>query len=152
MAVFVCLASVYSSTPQEKQDNTMRLVNIEFNYTVNPDVTQFQVYNHTDYEDGSTYEHYVDLKFTGYNIEIWNLSTADDWDNFTDYVEKGYENMSYETINGIKVYNTTAGQGEHAGEPRYEACIMDSTHKTIVQFCTPYQNETVKMASTLKFH
>lgn len=151
ITVFVCLASVYSSNPQEKPDNIVRVANIEFNTTSDSNITQFQLYNHTDYDDGSYEEQYVDQNFTGYNVFIWNLSTADDFDNFTNHVKKGHDDKPFETIHGIVVYTVSAGQGEHAGEPRYESYIVDPHFKTIVQFSTPDQNETVKIASSLKF-
>lgn len=149
ISVFACLTSVYCSNPQT--DNIVRVGNIEFNTTIDSHITQFELYNRTEYDDGTYYEQYVDENFTGYNIFIWNISTGDDWDNFTDFIEKQYVDKPSESVNGIMIYNITSGQGEHAGEPRFESFIVNNDHKTIVEFSTPNKDETVKLASSLRF-
>ena len=153
-AIFVCLASVYSSSPQEKPDNVIKVEGIEFNTSSDCNITKFKLFNTTEFDDGSFEHQYVDEDFEGYNIFIWNLSVSDDseWKNFSDHVKEQHVDDSFETINGIVVYNITAGQGEHAGEPRFEVCVINNDFKTIVEFSTPNPNETVKIASSLKFH
>ena len=151
MAIFVCLASVYSSNLQEKSDNIIKIDNIEFNTSSDSNITQFQLFNETDYDDGVYYKQYVDQNYIGYNIYIWNLSTADDWDNFTNHVKKGYDGKPYETINGVTVYNSSAGLGKHVGEPRFDSYIFNDDLKTIVEFSTPDPNATVKIAASLRF-
>ena len=152
ITAFVFLASVYSTNSQGKQDNIVRADNIEFNTTSDSNITHLQLYNKTEYDDGSYSEQFVDQNFSGYNIWIWNLSTADDWYNFTNHIKKNYESDPYETINGIVVYTSTAVKGEHVGEPRFQSYIINQDLKTIVEFSTPDQNETVKIATSLKFH
>ena len=151
ITVFICLVSVYSSAPQEKSDNIVRVDNIEFNTTADSNITQLELFNHTDYDDGSYRAQYADQNYSGYNVWIWNLSTADDWYNFTDHIKKQYVDYPYETINGVVVYTTTASVGEHVGEPRFQSYIINQDLKTIVEFSTPSQNETVKMHLSLKF-
>lgn len=150
ISVFVCLTSVYSSTSQES-DYIISVDKIRFNTTFDSNINQFQLYNGTEFDDGSYEKQYVDQNHVGYNIFIWNLSTADDWDNFTNHVKKSYEKKSYETINGVQIYTVTAGQGDHAGDQRFESYIINDDLKTIVQFSTPTPEETVKIASTLEF-
>lgn len=145
----VCLTSVYCSNPQP--DNIVRAGNLEFNISADSNITEFKLYNFTEFDDGTSEEQYVDVNFKGYNIFVWNISAGDDWDNFTDYIEKLHVDDPSQTINGIMIYNTTAGQGEHAGEPRFEALIINNDLKTIVEFSTPSPDETVKIASSLKF-
>lgn len=149
ITIFTCLTSVYCSNPQS--DNIVKVGNIEFNTTADSHITKFELYNRTDYDDGSYYEQYVDENFIGYNIFIWNISASNEWDNFTNFVEKQHIDDPSETINGIMVYNTTAGQGENAGEQRFDAFIVNNNYKTIVEFSTPTPDETVKLASSLKF-
>lgn len=151
IVVFACLTSVYSSASQEKLDNIIKIDNIEFNTTADSNITQFKLFNDTKYDDGSYCKQYVDPNFGGYNVFIWNLSTADDWDNFTNHVKKGYDDKSYETINGIQIYSVSAAQGNHAGEQRFQSYVFNKDLKTIVEFSTPTPHETVKIASSLKF-
>lgn len=150
---FVCLASVYSSTPQEKSDDIIIVDNLEFNTTADSNITQLLLNNYTEHDDGTSYRHYVDENFTGYNIHIWNVSAFNDseWNDFVTYVKKDLIDDPSETINGITIYNSTAEQGEHVGEPRFDAFIINNNLKTIVEISTPNPNETVKIASSLKF-
>lgn len=149
IAVFACLTSAYCSNPQP--DNIVKIDHIEFNTTAASNITQLEVYNHTVYDDGSYRSQYVDENFSGYNVWIWNLSTADDWYNFTDHIRKQYEGDPYETVDGVVVYTTTASSGEHVGEPRFQSYIINQDLKTIVEFSTLSQDETVKMHLSLKF-
>lgn len=149
IAVVTCLTSVYCSNPQP--NNIVRAGNLEFNTTADSNITEFKLYNFTEYDDGTSMEQYIDANFTGYNIFVWNISAGDDWDNFTDYVEEQHIDDPSETVNGIMIYNTTAGQGEHVGEPRFEALVINNDLKTIVEFSTPSPNATVKLASSLRF-
>ena len=145
-----CLTSVYSSTSQNS-DYTICIDNIKFNTTFDSNINQFQLYNDTDFDDGTYEKQYVDQNHVGYNVFIWNISTGDDWDDFSNHVKKSYENISYETINGVQVYNVTAGQGDYAGAPRFESYIINDDLKTIVQFSTPTPEDTVKIALSLEF-
>jgi len=150
IGVFVCLTSVYSSTSDES-DYIISVDNIKFNTTFDSSINQFELYDDTEYDDGSYEKQYVDKNHVGYNIFIWNLSTADDWDNFTNHIKKSYENKSYETVNGVQIYTVTAAQGEHAGDQRFQSYIINDDLKTIVEFSTPTRDETVKIASSLEF-
>lgn len=152
--IFVCLASVYSLNPQDKLDNVIKIEGIEFNTSVDSNITKFKLVNTTELNDGGFEHHYVDENFVGYNIFIWNLSVSNnsEWNDFAKYVKEQNIDSPSETINGIVVYNSSAGQGEHVGEQRFEVCIINDDFKTVVQFSTPSQADTLKIASTLKFH
>lgn len=152
IAVFTCLASVYSSTAQEKPDNIITIESIEFNTTADNNITQFKLYNKTEDVD-YYYAQYVDENFTGYNVWIWNLSELDD-SKFNDFVKNwktGYDNIPSETINGVVVYTISAERGDNVGQPRFDSYVINKDSKTIVEFATPTQNETVKMKLSLKF-
>ena len=151
IAVLACFTSVYSSNSQENTDYIICVDNIKFNTTYDSNINQFELYNDSDYDDGSYGKQYVDKNHVGYNIFIWNLSNSDEWDNFSSYVVETYDGDYYKTIDGVEIYNVTAGQGEHAGDQRFESYIINNDLKTIVKFSTPTVDETVKIAQSLEF-
>lgn len=153
IAVFACLASVYSSTTQEKPDNIITIENIEINTTADSNITQFILYNKTE-ENNCYNAQYVDEDFTGYNIWIWNLSEMDnsEWNDYVANWKTGYDNIPSETINGVVVYTISAERGDHVGQPRFDSYVINQDLKTIVEFATPTQNETVKMKLSIEFN
>jgi len=150
IAVFTCLTSVYSST-QENQDHIISVDNIQFYAPADSNIVQFQLVNDTDFDDGTYFKKYEDQNHSRYTVSIYNLSGADDWDDFKDHVKEHYENASYERVNGVIVYNMTAGGGIREGEPIFQSYVINEDLQTIVEFGTPTLNETVKIGSTLKF-
>jgi hypothetical protein len=136
---------------EESQDNVIEIGHITFNTT---NVSEFKLCNRTE-ESGAYWEWYIDENDTGYNINILNCSILDDSkfnELLEDYEDEGdFDSMASQTINGTVVYTTSANAGDHIGDARYVAYVVDNDSKTFVDICSPDPNETAKIASTLKF-
>lgn len=136
---------------EKAQDNVIEIDNVTFNTT---NVSEFKLYNVTE-DFGVDWNWYVDENDTGYNVYVCNVSFLND-SGFNQLLKDLEDDMtadsvSSQTIDGIVVYNTSANYGDRIGEVRYEAYVADNDLKSVVDICTPDLNETVKMASTLKF-
>lgn len=152
-AVIVSLSAVsaglFDGLLGQSQDNVIEISNITFNTT---NVTQFKLFNKTG-DAGECAEWYVDENDSGYNVQIYNLSAIDESDYnewFMEYLNE-LGNISSQKIDGVVVYNTTATLGDNIGDARYGAYVENKDLKTVVDICTPNPDETVKIASTLKF-
>lgn len=135
---------------KEAQDNIIKIDNIEFNTT---NVTKFKLENESNVSE-AYWKYYVDENSSGYNVWIYNDSKLeiDSWNSDVNYIKNNmYGNTPSQTVNGVVVYTTKAGHGEHVGQPRYDAYVENHDLKSIVRFSTPDPNETAKMALTLKF-
>lgn len=143
-------AGLFDGLFGQAQDNVIEIDHITFNTT---NVTKFKLFNRTE-EEGMYCEWYIDENDTGYNVQIYNLSV----ENETEYLEGlslylgTFENLSSQNIDGVVVYNTTADAGEHIGDARYATYVENRDLQTVIDICTPNPDETVKMASTLKFN
>lgn len=143
-------AGLFDGLFGQAQDNVIEIDHITFNTT---NVTKFKLFNRTE-EEGVYCEWYIDENDTGYNVQIYNISA----ENETEYLEGlslylgTFENLSSQNIDGVVVYNTTADAGEHIGDARYEAYVENRDLQTVINICTPNPDETVKIASTLKFN
>ena len=67
-------------------------------------------------------------------------------------VENSKANLPSQEINGVVIYTTSSNSGKYAGEPRYVAYIYNKDLNIDVILSSPDSNETVKMASSLKFN
>ena len=143
-------AGLFDGLFGQAQDNVIEIDHITFNTT---NVTKFKLFNRTE-EEGVYCEWYIDENDTGYNVQIYNISA----ENETEYLEglslylDTFENLSSQNIDGVVVYNTTASSGENIGDARYEAYVENRDLQTVIDICTPNPDETVKIASTLKFN
>ena len=133
---------------EETHDNVVEIDSITFNTT---NVTRFVLNDRTEDEDGN-YRWYVDENRTGYNVHIYNYSYTDDsaW-NSLKQAYKNFEigNSSSNTVDGVSVYTAAAANNIEGG--KYVAFVEDDDAHIIIDFITPDQTETAKMASTLKF-
>ena len=143
-------AGLFDGLFGQAQDNVIEIDHITFNTT---NVTKFKLYNRTEAE-GLYSELYLDENNTGYNVQIYNLSAADEneYQEWVDWYLGDFENMSSQDIDGVVVYNTTAGAGEHIGDARYAAYVENKDLQAVVTIFSPNPDDTVKMASTLKFN
>ena len=122
----------------EPQDNVIEIDNITFNTT---NVTKFELYNESE-----GFKWYVDENHTGYNVHIIDF---DEYDGITTTPET--ENAPSETVNGVVVYTKTANTGDHVGEPRYIAYVVNKDLNNEIILWSPNPNETAKMALSLEF-
>ncbi len=133
----------------QEGDNMTELDNIAFNTTVE----NFILYNNTT-DEGVYWLWYIDENDTGYNVQIFNLSAAtdsehDEW--MSEYLES-FEGFPSQDIDGVTVYNVTATTGDNIGDARYVAYVKNKDLETVIDICAPDINETVKIASSLKFN
>ena len=139
---------------KEAQDNVIQIGNITFNTTNATNFTHFKehdnssegVYETTYYantEDGGKQG-----KYTVAIIQYYDGDTAKQALNYFKQQEEGSKSV----IDGREVYLTSASVGKYVGEPRYETLIYNADLNQIVTIFSPDANETVKMASTLKFN
>ena len=123
---------------EEQKDNVIEIDNITFNTT---NVTKFELYNESD-----GWKWYMDENKSGYNIHIIDF---DEVDGLVTTPET--ENAPSETVNGVVVYTKTANTGDHVGEPRYVAYVVNKDLNNEIVLWSPDPNETAKMALSLKF-
>lgn len=72
---------------------------------------------------------------------------------YSDAVEhESNSSSANQTIDGLVLFSINADTGDHIGEPIYSAFVKHDDLKNIVYVSTPDVNETVKIASTLKFN
>ena len=136
---------------EKQQDNVVEIDHIKFNTT---NETKFKLYNETN-GTGWSAKHYIDENETGFNFWIYNCSGLDKsaWQsNLKTYKAEKYDNVPSETVNGVVIYTTSAGQGKHVGEPRYDAVVENHDLQSIVKFSSPNPNETAKMVLSIKFN
>lgn len=133
---------------EETHDNVVEIDSITFNTT---NATEFKLNGQTEDEDGN-YRWYVDENKTGYNVHIYNYTYADDttWKSLVDsYRDFQIGNSSSKTVNGTAVYPTSTKN--NAGEAKFAAFVQDDDSHILVDFVSPDEAETAKMASTLNF-
>lgn len=154
MVVFVLALSVGAVSAglfdgffgEGQQDNVVEVENITFNVT---NLTKFELYNVTEDEDGYG-KLYRDENNAGYGVGVYNYSYVDDyaWNNIIKYYkDRQLGNSSSKTVDGVSVYAVAA----NGGGSGYVSYVQNDDLKILVEMSSPDLNETVKMASTLKF-
>ena len=137
---------------EEQKDNVIEIDNITFNTTNATNFTHMEKYDESS--DGA-YERtaYVSTedgkqgRYTIYIMQFYDQDTA----QLALNQFKQQEKDSKSVIDGREIYLTSAQIGEYVGEPRYETYVYNADLNKVIVIFTPDANETVKMASTLKF-
>ena len=97
---------------EPQKDHVVEIENITFNTT---NVTDFELVN-----ESAGHKWFGDINKTGYNIHIVDF---DEFEGILTTPET--ENAPSQTVNGLVVYTKSANTGEHVGEPRYVAYIVN---------------------------
>lgn len=137
---------------EEQKDNVIEIDNIVFNTT---NATNFTHNKKYDSSEKGVYKitHYSNKENnSGGNCTI-NIIKLHDKDTFSKTMKKFKKDYkdSKSIIDGREVYLTSADVGNYVGEPRYQTFVYNGDLNEIISICTPDANETVKIASTLKF-
>lgn len=136
----------------QQQDIVIEIDNITFNTTNATNFTNFEKYDNSSegvYES-KCYRNMDDGKQGKYTVVITQFYNKDFAQKaITKFKEQNKDSKS--VIDGREVYLTSAVVGDYVGEPRYSTYVYNADLNKIVSISTPDQNETVKMASTLKF-
>ena len=149
LIIFCILISyILYQTVLSPKDNVVEIDNITFNTT-----------NATDFKLNSTNESlgldsYRSDNGTGtVTVQIYKGNNSEYGGAFIySGVESSKTNLPSQEINGIVMYTTSASVGEHVGEPRYIAYIYNKDLDMYIVLSSPNTEETVKMASSLKFN
>ena len=136
----------------QQQDNVIEIDNITFNTTNTTNFTNFEKYDNSSdgvYES-KFYGNIEDGKQGKYTVGITQFYNKDVAQESITKLKEQYKD-SKSVIDGREVYLTSAVVGDYVGEPRYSTYVYNADLNKIVSIATPDANETVKMASTLKF-
>ena len=129
----------------EPQDNVVELDEVTFNTT---NETNFTVYVRGI--GNIQYESFDDLG--KYAVWVGDFDALEDPKQVDLNILEKKNNLSSQTVNGTVVYTDSIKHGEYMGETIYLAVVENSqlNKKALVWSSDP--NETVKMASSLKFN
>lgn len=133
------------------QDNVIEIDNITFNTTNSTNFTHDEKYDSSDSFFEKKCYHNNENGSNGKNT----INILQFYDNETYYSLLKQYKEEYDTksiIDGREVYLTSAAVGEYVGEPRYSTFVYNADLNKAVVIITPDANETVKIASTLKFN
>lgn len=138
-------AGLFDGLFGQTQDNVVEIENITFQ-TINE--TKF-VYDGMYYDEWNCY---VDEN-ESYVVYITNTSQMNDsqWDDELNYFEESIVNYTMQNVSGVEIFNESFQDDDGTEEIWYGSFAIDADHKTIVEVLSTDLNETVKMASTLKF-
>ncbi len=131
----------------QTQDNVVEIDNITFNTT---DPINFEF---IEYNESTHHKLYVDDRMVGYTVYIYDFSQFNDsqWDSQLAELENFTSSVDIQNVSGVDIFKLPVEGGQNDGQMRYGTCVINDDLNTFVIMYSPDPNETVKMASTLKF-